>query len=174
EGDRAAGLAKLAPLDRKLGPQRRAQIEEYLNTLADLVDDACRHGPKSFLGLAQAVRKLTDPGLEGLTVGVPTAALLVQTLEQLGQMEKLLGEIKLPPRQEKDRRATQEAIQFLAAVSRESPEALFLGARATLHVWLSVPLLEADRIPEARREWQTALDVFQQTTTAPTLLPRHP
>jgi tRNA A-37 threonylcarbamoyl transferase component Bud32 len=171
EGDRAAGLAKLAPLDQKLGSEPRARIEQYLNKLADLLDKPEGSG---LFGQAQALRDLTRPGLEPLTFSVPTAALVIQTLEQIAQNAKALRAIDLPALREKDLQAIREAVPRLAAASRESPEAWFLCMRGVLHVHLARPLLNAGRMTEARGELQTALDLFQQATTAPTLLPRSP
>ncbi len=180
EGARDTGLTKLAPLDQKLGPQQRAQIEQYLKKLADMLDywNAVPLGtgnPGGVLRQVQALRELANPGLEPLTFNVPTATLLIQSLEQLAQSGKVVEQIQnVGQLREKDIQALRESSRRLAAISRDSPDALFLCLRALLHLHLARPSLDAGHMPEARRELQTMLDLFQQTTTAPTLLPRSP
>jgi serine/threonine protein kinase len=179
EGDRDAGLAKLAPLDQKLGPDQRAQIEQYLKKLAAALDKwndlALGPGDVGRLRLqVQALRDLTNPGLEALAFNVPSAALLIQTLDQLAQNEVVFEQIKNPRHGPNELPALRKSSERLAAISQDSPDALFLCMRALIHLQLAVPLIDAARMPEARRELQTMRDLFQQATTAPTLLPRAP
>ena len=180
EGDRAAGLARLAPLERKLGPDARAQVEQYVTKLADLFDNWNARAlvpdkPAGLRGEVQALRDLTNPGIEPLAFNVPTAALLIQTLGQLAEHDQALAELrkrKLPWPEYV--RGLRELSQRLAAVNRESPEALFPAHRAMLHADVAQVLINAGRFPDARQELQTMQDLAEQATTAPSLLPHSP
>jgi hypothetical protein len=176
---RAADLAKLSRLDQQLGPEARARLEGDLQQLAALLDGwysraGAPGGLKGTSGQAQAVLEVGSLGVEPLTLGLPIASLLTRTLEQIAECENAFRKIKPQVLTKKELQAIDELLARLTACSQESPEAVFLSMRGVLHIHRARPHLDAGRVPEFRREMQTALDLFEQTRTAPTLLPRSP